>query len=138
MKFPSRDLNLFICEILCNMQVKRMKTFLLSCSMLLLFPFVPGSQQRIFKNNKWLITTGGIGKKDGMDAMTKILWDSSLHTRSNLYYFNEKSLVMTQTIMTLFKLSLRSVYFEQFHKSWDGKICHLFLSGASELIKSNI
>lgn len=65
-----------------------------------------------------------------MDAMIKIVWDSSLHTRSNLYYFNKNSLVLTQTIMSLFRLSLRSVYFEQFYKSWDGKKHPLFLSGA--------
>lgn len=40
--------------------------------------------------------------------------------------------------MSLFKLSLRSVDFEQFYKSWDGKKLHLFLSGAQVLIKSSI
>lgn len=40
--------------------------------------------------------------------------------------------------MSLLKLSLRSVYFEQVYKSWDGKKLHLFLSGAQELIKSSI
>lgn len=65
-----------------------------------------------------------------MDAMTKILWDSSLHTRPNSYYFNKNILALTQMIVSLFKLELIGVCFEQFYKSWDGKKCHLFLSGA--------
>lgn len=53
-------------------------------------------------------------------------------------HFNKNILALTQMIVSLFKLELIGVCFEQFYKSWDGKKCHLFLSGARELIKSTI